>query len=457
MAAVHAIRGGWGSARLLPYLDYDTIRRNPKVLIGYSDITALHMAIHAMTGLITFHGPIGLGRWDPYSLDYYKRVLFNGEQVTYANKQGISTERNALTQVEFRTQTITPGKARGRLLGGNLTVLTAILGSPYVPDWNDAILFCEDVGEDLYRVDRMVTQLKLAVCSARSRGSCSQLFGVRTRRRRLLRATLEEIFRTTSSRWRPGVAGSDDRHAHRNGLCRKGPGGDRRGRRDDQLLEPPSRLLTKPPGSARTRGAASHRLLHGATAARPDTTLGTPCSPIEPRVVDQVDEELTVGGVTAARRQPHGAAAVSLPDSSRACSPCAPSTRWRGAAPLDHEVGRCDESSGRRSNVDQRSCRSDRPSRGLPLLRSVKDRPDAIATATHCLRSLKGCASRESRGPARRRSLCRSIECEVAAFAPPRIEVPSTGLKIGAWPRSRDGERFEQRHLASSGRLRLLS
>ena len=159
--AVHAIRGGWGSARLLPLLDYDVIRRNPKVLIGYSDITALHLAIQAKTGLITFHGPIGLGRWDPYSLDYYKRVLFNGEQVTYSNKQGISTERNSLTQVEFRTRTITPGKARGKLLGGNLTVLTTILGSPYVPDWDNAILFCEDVGEDLYRIDRMVTQLKL--------------------------------------------------------------------------------------------------------------------------------------------------------------------------------------------------------------------------------------------------------------------------------------------------------
>ncbi|MEO6236760.1 MAG: LD-carboxypeptidase [Vicinamibacterales bacterium] len=170
VAAVHAIRGGWGSARLLPYLDYDTIRRNPKVLIGYSDITALLLAIHAKTGLITFHGPIGLGRWDPYSLEYYRRVLFNGEKVTYANKQGISTERNALTQVEFRTQTITPGKARGRLLGGNLTVLTTILGSPYLPDWDDAILFCEDVHEDLYRVDRMLTQLKLAGVLGRIKG-----------------------------------------------------------------------------------------------------------------------------------------------------------------------------------------------------------------------------------------------------------------------------------------------
>lgn len=195
VAAVHAIRGGWGSARVLPYLDFDTIRRNPKVLIGYSDITALLLSIHAKTGLITFHGPIGLGRWDPYSLDYYRRVLFNGEQVTYSNKQGISAERNSLTQVEFRTQTITPGKARGKLLGGNLTVLTTILGSPYLPDWEDTVLFCEDVHEEFYRIDRMLTQLKLAGVLNKIKGfvfgGCSECgpgdgnFGA---------LTLEEIF-----------------------------------------------------------------------------------------------------------------------------------------------------------------------------------------------------------------------------------------------------------------------
>ena len=170
VAAVHAIRGGWGSARVLPYLDYDVIKRNPKVLLGYSDITALHMAIHGKTGLITFHGPIGLGRWDAWSVDYYKRVLMNGEPVTYKNKQGINADRNSLTQVEFRVQTITPGKARGRLLGGNLTVLTTILGSPYLPDWDGAILFCEDVGENYYRIDRMMTQLKLAGILAKIKG-----------------------------------------------------------------------------------------------------------------------------------------------------------------------------------------------------------------------------------------------------------------------------------------------
>jgi muramoyltetrapeptide carboxypeptidase len=178
IAGIHAIRGGWGSARLLPYLDFETIRRNPKVLIGYSDITALLLSIHAKTGLTTFHGPIGLGRWDTWSLDYYRRVLMNGEAVTYANRQGVTGDRNSLVQVEFRTLTTTAGKARGRLLGGNLTVLTAILGSPYLPSWDDAILFCEDVGENLYRIDRMFTQLKLAGVLAKLKGfvfgSCSE-------------------------------------------------------------------------------------------------------------------------------------------------------------------------------------------------------------------------------------------------------------------------------------------
>jgi muramoyltetrapeptide carboxypeptidase len=195
VAAVHAIRGGWGSARLLPYLDFDLIRRNPKVIIGFSDVTALLLSIHAKTGLVTFHGPIGLGRWDTYSLEYYKRVVMNGEQVTYTNKQGISPDRNALVQVEYRTQTITPGTARGRLLGGNLTVLTTILGSPYLPDWDGCIFFCEDVHEELYRIDRMLTQLKLAGVLSKIKGfvfgGCSQCgpgdgnFGA---------LTLEEIF-----------------------------------------------------------------------------------------------------------------------------------------------------------------------------------------------------------------------------------------------------------------------
>jgi muramoyltetrapeptide carboxypeptidase len=157
--AVLPIRGGWGSSRLLPYLDFDLIRRNPKIVLGFSDITALLLAIIAKTGLVTFHGPNGMGRWDEFSVGWVRRVLFEAEAVTMENPRA---RGDFLTQTEHRIQTITPGVARGRMLGGNLTVLTAIAGSPFLPDWDGAILFLEDVGEDIYRVDRMMTTLKLA-------------------------------------------------------------------------------------------------------------------------------------------------------------------------------------------------------------------------------------------------------------------------------------------------------
>jgi muramoyltetrapeptide carboxypeptidase len=175
--AVLPIRGGWGSSRVLPHLDFDLIRRNPKVVLGYSDITALHLAIHAKTGLVTFHGPNGMGRWDEWSVEIVRRMLFNGEAMTLANPRKLS-DRNALTPIEHRVQTIKAGTARGRLIGGNLTVMTAILGSPFVPSTAGAILFLEDVGEDLYRIDRMFTQLKLAGILDRIRGfvfgTCSE-------------------------------------------------------------------------------------------------------------------------------------------------------------------------------------------------------------------------------------------------------------------------------------------
>jgi len=177
VAAVLPIRGGWGSARLLPYLDYEMIRRNPKVVAGYSDVTALLTALHARSGLVTFHGPNGMGRWDAYSLDYFRRVLFDGEAVSFANTPR-QTDTNVLTATQYRILTIREGTARGRLLGGNLSVLAGIAGSPYLPAWDGAILFLEDVREDIYRVDRMLTTLKLAGILDRIRGfvfgTCSE-------------------------------------------------------------------------------------------------------------------------------------------------------------------------------------------------------------------------------------------------------------------------------------------
>lgn len=156
---VMAMHGGWGCARLLPLLNYDLIRRNPKLLIGYSDITALLLAIHAKTGLITMHGPEGAAIWNGYTVERFRRVLMEGEAVTYQNP---ADKGDTLAQTDDRIWTIRPGTAQGPLVGGNLTVLCHLIGSPYLPDWRGRILFVEDVSEDVYSVDRMLTHLKLA-------------------------------------------------------------------------------------------------------------------------------------------------------------------------------------------------------------------------------------------------------------------------------------------------------
>ena len=150
-------RGGWGSPRLLPLLDYDMIRKNPKVLLGYSDATALITGVHVKTGLVTFHGPSPL---NVFSAEHFRRVVMNGEAYLLENPAFITG--NTLVQTENRTRTITSGKASGRILGGNLSLLTAVMGSGYLPEWEDSILFIEDVDEAVYRVDRMMTELALA-------------------------------------------------------------------------------------------------------------------------------------------------------------------------------------------------------------------------------------------------------------------------------------------------------
>ncbi len=157
--AILCIRGGWGCSRILALLNYELIGNNPKALIGYSDITSLLLAIHARTGLITFHGPVGTSTWNAFSVEYFKRLLFEGETVTMQNPKAYGDN---LAQTKDRVETITGGKSKGRLLGGNLTVLTTIIGSEYLPAWKDGILFVEEDSEQVYRIDRMLTQLKLA-------------------------------------------------------------------------------------------------------------------------------------------------------------------------------------------------------------------------------------------------------------------------------------------------------
>ncbi|WP_316415770.1 S66 peptidase family protein [Mesoterricola silvestris] len=157
--AVLCVRGGWGCNRILPLVDFRAIAAHPKILLGYSDITSLLNAVQARTGLVTFHGPVGTSVWNAYSVDWLRRVLFKGEAVIMENPHVIG---DSLVQINDRVRTIRPGTARGRLLGGNLTVLAAMAGSPYLPDFNGAILFLEDTNEHIYRIDRMLTQLKLA-------------------------------------------------------------------------------------------------------------------------------------------------------------------------------------------------------------------------------------------------------------------------------------------------------
>ena len=156
--AVVCVRGGSGGARLLPLLDYNVIAANPKALLGYSDVTALHCAISARTGLVTFHGPNGSGSWNRFNADQFRRLFFDRELMDYRN---IDDAGDELVQRRNRTVTITGGKVRGQLVGGNLTVLTALAGSPYMPDFSGRILFLEDVSEAPYRVDRMFSTLKL--------------------------------------------------------------------------------------------------------------------------------------------------------------------------------------------------------------------------------------------------------------------------------------------------------
>jgi muramoyltetrapeptide carboxypeptidase len=157
--AVFALRGGWGASRLLPSLDFDLIAKNPKIFLGYSDITSLLNAIYAKAGVVTFHGPNVMSRWNEFTYQGMREVLFDAKSATYSNPEVIDDD---LVARNHRIQTISAGKARGHLIGGNLTLMSALVGTPYFPDARGAILFLEDVGEAIYRVDRMMTQLKLS-------------------------------------------------------------------------------------------------------------------------------------------------------------------------------------------------------------------------------------------------------------------------------------------------------
>ncbi len=110
------------------------------------------MAINARIRLITFYGAVATSKWNQFTVYYFQWVLFNAEELTMEN-----TSTN-----EGRRELITPGNGQGRLISGNLSVVAAMVGSPYLPSWHHSILFLEDIAEDIYRIDRMLTQFKNA-------------------------------------------------------------------------------------------------------------------------------------------------------------------------------------------------------------------------------------------------------------------------------------------------------
>ncbi len=150
--ATICLRGGYGTPRLLSLLNYKLIARNPKIFVGYSDITALQLAFWKKCSLITFHGPMA-GVEMANQIDPFTEEMF-WQCVTSTKKLG----RLSLPE-EPKVETLHTGKASGRLLGGNLSLIVSLLGTQYQPGFTDSILFIEEIEEEPYRVDRMMTQL----------------------------------------------------------------------------------------------------------------------------------------------------------------------------------------------------------------------------------------------------------------------------------------------------------
>lgn len=155
--AVWCVRGGYGCTRLLPYINYDLIRRNPKVFIGYSDITALHLAFLQRAGLVGFHGPVASSSFNPYTLEHFSAVVMEGR-----SPYTIPLAADYLEPDDelYKYFTLRPGRVQGELQGGNLSLLAAMAGTEFGIDATNKLIFMEDIEERPYRIDRMLTQLR---------------------------------------------------------------------------------------------------------------------------------------------------------------------------------------------------------------------------------------------------------------------------------------------------------
>ncbi|GLR15421.1 S66 peptidase family protein [Portibacter lacus] len=157
-------RGGYGCTRILDKIDFRLIKKNPKVLIGYSDITALLNAIYQRTGIVGFHGPLGASEDNTFSRTILRDLTMNVEKrVTIEPFYPVDTSYDDV-------KSIIPGQATGIAVGGNLSLIAAMVGTPYEIKFKDKIVFIEDVGEEPYRIDRMLTQVVESSDIARARG-----------------------------------------------------------------------------------------------------------------------------------------------------------------------------------------------------------------------------------------------------------------------------------------------
>ena len=159
--AIWCLRGGYGAMRLLPKIDFKLIKKNPKIVIGFSDITALHLAISQNTGLVTFHGPVASSTYSDYTRKHVENILMNP---TAPYRIELSPDNQVKTSTLYKTEVITKGKCQGQLIGGNLSLLAALSGTPFgLKNMKGKLLFIEEVNEQPYRVDRMLTQLRQSV------------------------------------------------------------------------------------------------------------------------------------------------------------------------------------------------------------------------------------------------------------------------------------------------------
>ncbi|MGF6130510.1 muramoyltetrapeptide carboxypeptidase [Pseudomonas frederiksbergensis] len=200
VAAIICLRGGYGTPRLLDHIDFDLLRANAKPFIGYSDITALHLAIARYAGFVTFHGPL-------LNADLLGGKQKPTESSFFNMLRGQVKAGSVLTHpVAYPLSTIEPGIAHGRLLGGNLSMIAATMGTPYEIDAEGVILFIEDINEPLYRIDRLLTHLRLAGTLGKLRGVLvGDVAGVDAAAlARLLKQTFEPLRIPVLAGWRSG-------------------------------------------------------------------------------------------------------------------------------------------------------------------------------------------------------------------------------------------------------------